>query len=535
MRHPYIRLVAAAALALAAACDSPSGEQKVTPEDLRSAVLKGDAQQDTVGRRLADTLVVRVTDTDGRPVRNLTVGWTVLTQGGGDPFLATVQTDNNGRAVNFWNLGTKAGAHEMEVRAILDGQPVILDTLRATARPGAATSSAVQGDTVRGLARLATSRVLLSGTDPYGNAIPAGEVAAAWSSSATGIATVSGDGTITAVSPGRATITATGTGWTHRVHVTVNGTAQTVKPVPAFGPAIIHGGGSRILGAGSSLLARVNGAWVAEAGTPEIGFVPALRVLPSGEAWAIIQAPASRGMWRSPAPGTWTQVPLPLNFSASLLTSATGALFTASSSGTVYRRDGNDWTLLGTAPDGPVRQILHIGAASPNEVYVAGLLQDRFGDGRGRPYLAKWEGGTWTSIAMPSSVVLGNNNAVRFVAAPQDGGPVYAVLFTEEGLTRRSYLLRITGGVAQEVPLPVSFANVRIDGLALTPNGSPVITGGSWIAYQVNGAWREHLLVDNWIAIGQEPFVDGAGNVYVSGARIVNGQETQGVIELENF
>jgi hypothetical protein len=533
MRSSYIPTLAVAALALAAACDSPSGEKPPTAADLRSAVLKGDVQQDTVGRRLADTLIVRVTDTDGRPVRNLTVGWTVLTQGGGEAFLATVQTDDNGRARNFWNLGTRAGAHEMEVRAILDGQPVILDTLRATARPGAAVGAVVEGDSVRGIARLATTRVLLSGVDQYANAIPAGEVAAAWTSSATGVAPVAADGTITAATPGRATVTATGNGWTRRVHVTVNGTIQTAKAAPSL-PYIIHGGGSRILSAGAQMTTRQNGAWATEPGLAAATSVPAVRVLPSGAAWALVQEPSGRTLWQSAAPGTWSRSTLPPSFFAEMLTTGMGALFAGALNGSVFRRDGDAWTPLGTPPHGPVRQVLGIAAASPNELYVAGLLQDRFGDGAGRPYIAKWEGGTWTQIAVPAGIPLGRNNAVRAITAPQDGGPLYAILLVEDGLARRTHLLRIAGGVASEVALPASLASVRIDGVAAGPGGGPYVAGGSWVAYQVNGTWHEHLLVDNWVTTGI-PFVDGAGTVYAPVYRSVNGEQENGVIELESF
>lgn len=532
MRLRFIHSLALASLALAVACDSPSGEERPTAEELRASVLKGDAQADSAGSRLADTLVVRVTDDRGRPVSDLTVGWTVLTQGGGEPFLATVQTDADGRARNFWNLGTRAGAHEMEVRAILDGVPVVLDTIRATARPGAAVSAAVSGDTVRGIARLQTTRVLLSGTDRHGNAIAAGDVAAAWASSAPGVATVGADGTVTAAAPGRTTVTATGSGWALRVHVTVNGTAQTVRSVP-FALFNIHGGGSRILGAGASVAVRQNGAWTTEPGLETARSMDAVRVLPSGEGWALGVDASGRALWRSPMPGAWSKVALPLNASPSLLASAVGNMFVANATGSLFRRDGDAWTPLGTAPEGPFRQILSLSAASGNEVYAAGLTQTTFGDGAGRPYLARWEGGTWSSVAIPAAVVRTNNTVVRHVAAPTDGGPVYAVVWAA-GATNTFTLLRVTGGVASVVALPPSMGSVRIDGLAVGPGGGPVLAGGSWVAYQVNGAWREHLLTDNWVVLGT-PFVDGAGTVYVPVTRSVNGQQESAVIELETF
>ncbi|HEX6038432.1 hypothetical protein [Longimicrobium sp.] len=535
MQARIIRPLALSALVLAAACESPSGETPVKPEDLRATVLRGDAQQDSAGTRLADTLVVRVTDTRGRPVPDLTVGWTVVTQGGGEPFLATVQTDADGRARNFWNLGTRAGAHAMEVRAILDGQPVVLDSVTATARPGAAVQAAVTGDTVRAMARQQSARVLLSGTDRHGNVIPAGEVTAAWTSSASGVATVGGDGTVTAAAPGRATLTATGSGWTLRVHVSVNGTAQVVNELPSAA-YVIGSNGSRTLTGGPQVLRRVNGVWSVEPGAPAANFISRMLVLPSGVAWGMGLDATGRATWRSDAPGSWARVPLPAGEAPDMITSAGGTVFVGALGGAMHRRDGDAWTPLPALPTiTRVRQILGMAAASPDELYIGGATQVRFGDGSGQPHLMRWANGAWTTLAIPASVVLAHNTVVTRLAASPDGSTIYALIWSEVTVQNTTvYLLRIAGGVATDVPLPASLRNVRLDGLAVGADGTPYLSGDGRIAWMVNGAWREHVFTDGWASSGT-PFVEPSGVILVPAWRMVNGQERSAVLELEDI
>jgi hypothetical protein len=454
----------------------------------------------------------------------------VLTQGGGAPAAATVQTDADGRAGTRWTLGTRAGAHEMEVRAIMEGQPVILDTLRATAGPGAAVTAAVQGDTMRTVGRLDATRVFLVGADQHGNAIAAGEVKAAWSSSAGTVAGVSDDGTVTATAPGRTTVTATGTGWTLRVHVTVTGIRATLNPAP-FVPFQIHGNGTRLLGTGDAVAVRQNGAWVAEPGLTPMVFLLDVRVLPSGEAWAIGAEPTQRVLWRSTAPGVWAKVPVPDGIYVDDLASAQGTLFIGSMHGRVYRREGDMWFSLGSHNVGTDVLDMHwLAAASPGEVWAGGSIRAAFLDENHQPYLARWENFIWTRIAMPADLVR-QTSGVR-VAAPRDGGPVYAILWTR-GASIATYLLRITGDVATVVPLPASIANEEILRLGVGPDG-PCVATWTVVACQRNGAWREHVLADGWMARG-DPFVDADGRVYMGVSRLVGGVDQAAVAELEVF
>ena len=133
----------------------------------------GADQTARVTEQLPDSIQVEVRDGAGTLVPNLTVGFVVLTEGGGEPFLPTVLTNSVGQATNFWTLGTKAGAHMMEVRAIIDNVPTILDTVRAVATPDSPDLiSVVSGDvqtTDRG--QVLPESLVVSVVDQFGNGV----------------------------------------------------------------------------------------------------------------------------------------------------------------------------------------------------------------------------------------------------------------------------------------------------------------------------------------------------------------------------
>lgn len=107
----------------------------------RLEIVAGDNQTSEVATRLSTELHARVLrDSSGVSVAvpEMLVEWHVLTEGGGEPFLTTTQTTAEGDVRNFWDLGTKAGLHEMEVRAFLDGNPVSVVVFNAEATPGPA-------------------------------------------------------------------------------------------------------------------------------------------------------------------------------------------------------------------------------------------------------------------------------------------------------------------------------------------------------------------------------------------------------------
>lgn len=240
-------------------------------------LVKGNHQLGVVGEFLPDTLIVRLTDKNGRPIPNLSVGWVVLSEKGGEPFLATVVTDERGYARNFWKLGPLAAEHQMEVRAIVDGAPTVLDTIHATARPGPAVSAWLVGDSVQAVALGESLRILLEGVDQYGNAIAPGDLKATWTSSDQEVAIVSNDGTVMGIRTGRTLLTAQAGDLTLRVHLAVNSTRQRVIPVPWY-PLQFHDAGGRFLVAGFHGPEAIGGpprvlsyrkdgdSWIAESG-----------------------------------------------------------------------------------------------------------------------------------------------------------------------------------------------------------------------------------------------------------------------------
>ena len=117
-RRWKLRLCFAVALApiLASACssDSPVAAAGAIPALLER--VSGDRQIAPPGEQLARPLVVRILDTDGRPVRRVEVRWSA-TSGTITPTVAL--TDINGVASATWRLGTSPGEHT--VRAEADG------------------------------------------------------------------------------------------------------------------------------------------------------------------------------------------------------------------------------------------------------------------------------------------------------------------------------------------------------------------------------------------------------------------------------
>lgn len=84
--------------------------------------LLGDAQQDTVGVELADSLRVLVRDSFGNPVPNVSVDWAAT---GGSVSAATALTSASGEAAIAYTLGTVAGAQSATASvAGLSGSPV---------------------------------------------------------------------------------------------------------------------------------------------------------------------------------------------------------------------------------------------------------------------------------------------------------------------------------------------------------------------------------------------------------------------------
>jgi hypothetical protein len=98
-------------LGVAACRDGGPAGGPVEPLPLLAvAGVSGDSQIGTPDRLLADFLVVRVTDRDGRPVAGLPVAWVVVS-GGGKVSGKRHDTDVDGLAAGNFTLGPHPGEH----------------------------------------------------------------------------------------------------------------------------------------------------------------------------------------------------------------------------------------------------------------------------------------------------------------------------------------------------------------------------------------------------------------------------------------
>jgi hypothetical protein len=101
------------ALSCALVVLSCSGDELLLPaegEPAALAVVSGDAQTGPVGGQLAAPLVVRVTDTRGRPVAGVEVAFS---PGAGSVNPEVANTDAEGLATANWSLGLQTGGQEL--------------------------------------------------------------------------------------------------------------------------------------------------------------------------------------------------------------------------------------------------------------------------------------------------------------------------------------------------------------------------------------------------------------------------------------
>ena len=132
------------ALWVALACGD-GGPTDIDYANLSLAIIVGNAQADTVTKRLPDALMVRVTES-GEPRAGVLVNFVVVEEGCGSAFAPAVLTNASGDASNVWTLGTLAGPCSLEARAINDlGEAVTFDTFRATAMPAVLVSGFPEG------------------------------------------------------------------------------------------------------------------------------------------------------------------------------------------------------------------------------------------------------------------------------------------------------------------------------------------------------------------------------------------------------
>ncbi|HEX2218694.1 MAG TPA: Ig-like domain-containing protein [Gemmatimonadales bacterium] len=181
----YAYPVALFLAALTAAC----GGDVTLPEEGEAAnleIVDGDEQVGPAGAPLAQQVLVRVTDTQDRPVPNQEVAF-VIESGGGSVTPGTVATNSTGHAAADWTLGPAAGDQRLRARTQQGGSSELLEvTFRATAIAGSGSVLVeVAGDEQTGPVNSALAdSLVVQATDALGNPVPNVEVT--WSVSGGG-------------------------------------------------------------------------------------------------------------------------------------------------------------------------------------------------------------------------------------------------------------------------------------------------------------------------------------------------------------
>ncbi|MFL5384128.1 MAG: Ig-like domain-containing protein [Longimicrobiaceae bacterium] len=163
-------------------------------------LVSGGGQSGAAGQPLPGPVVVRVLDTGSKPVPGATVNF-IAKDGSADP--AQASTDAEGHARTTWTLGSAAGPQELRV-AGAGGTTLVVGATGVV--PAKVARVVVVPDSLV-LAPGATGDFSAVAYDSAGNVLTGRTIA--WSSSDSVVATVGSTGTVEAVSPGSARVTAT--------------------------------------------------------------------------------------------------------------------------------------------------------------------------------------------------------------------------------------------------------------------------------------------------------------------------------------
>lgn len=135
------------------------------------AVVSGQAQQAIVGDTVQDSLIIKVTDFEGRPVTGQPIGTNLLN--GGTVEAAAPRTDDGGRLAFRWVLGTQAGTQTVQI-GVGDSTGISHPAVfTATALPAAAKALVLAGGDaqVGETGQLLPDMLAVTVTDKYGNPV----------------------------------------------------------------------------------------------------------------------------------------------------------------------------------------------------------------------------------------------------------------------------------------------------------------------------------------------------------------------------
>lgn len=211
--------VAALTLLGTLACKDKGTEPPPTPATIQK--VSTDPAAGTVGQALGEALTVRVLTSDGAPVPDVTVAWSV-TLGGGSVSATGTTTDAAGETSVTWTLGTAAGTQE--VRATVQGITPAIFT--ATADADVAATLAVAPGDLTFAALQDTAIIDLTAEDGFGNALP--DTAVSWTSLDEAVAAPAAGNRIVSVGVGTTSIVVTADALTDTIPVDVY---QAIKDV----------------------------------------------------------------------------------------------------------------------------------------------------------------------------------------------------------------------------------------------------------------------------------------------------------------
>ncbi len=179
------------------------------PGDSRPAaisVVTGNNQTAPGGQALTDSLVVRVTDPQNRPVAQLRVAF-VVTAGGGTAAPDTAVTDNDGRAASRWTLGATAGAQMVEAR--VTGSDAVNAAFSAVASTGAPALTTTQITSVSPEPSFPTQSVTVAFTVGSILGTPTGTVTVTDGTASCAASVLTGQCSLAPTAAGSKTLTAT--------------------------------------------------------------------------------------------------------------------------------------------------------------------------------------------------------------------------------------------------------------------------------------------------------------------------------------
>ena len=319
-------------------------------DDNRLELVGGDEQEGVVGEELPQDLTVRVVDRGGNPVSNADVEWIFEGEqgaaGGGAGSLQTSKSDTDGYASTRWQLGTTAGAQLVTARVGSDGSE---QWFKAKAKPGKVKLVQVTPSSVT-LGVEEQVQLDAAAYDRFGNRIETARMV--WSSSDAGVASVTSSGTVKAIQPGSALVTAQ----SGKVSASASVSVQQVGPASM---ALVSGNGQsgeagneltqpfivKVMDASGNPLSGVDVSWRVTQGGGSLG-QPASKTDGSGNARVIYTLGATAGVNQVRAQ---TGGLSPVTFTASATAGVIAEVEVAPSSLTLSA--GQSRTLVATALD----------------------------------------------------------------------------------------------------------------------------------------------------------------------------------------